>query len=602
MRMRRWHQTPIIMALVILTPLLMGFKWDSSRFMSVDEIRPGMKGEALTVIQGTKIEKLKLEVLSVQKNTFPKGDLIRAIGTDDLFKRIGVVGGMSGSPVYIDGRLIGAIAYAYYFSKEPIMGITPIESMLKVLDYMERPKPRLRGEVGLLPFFRAEEMLARINEKANRSIDEPIRSSGELRPVRMPIAISGFCEGAAKALKAMLSDYDVMLVEGGGGGYPDMSPPIEPGAVVGTEFVRGDLTAFGYGTITYRDGDKILIFGHPDFGEGEVDLPLSGGYVHCIVPSFYSGFKLAGATKPFGAMKQDREFACAGVVGKVPGYIPVKVHVTTPQNKVEEYSYEIARHRLLTPAFITSVVWNTVNAAEKETGKYTVRVKSLIQPKGYPAIVKEDIFSGEASPGLAAASLLYPISTLMRNSFQELEIERVELDVKIEDKRNTALIEGARIDRKVYKPGEKVKLTLSIRPYLENSIKKTFEIQLPKDIPEGPVMMIIGSASAILSWDKSRAPQKYVPRNINQLMEIIQKGEKNDRLVVELFVPMPGLTISGEELPDLPISMFYVMNSSQQTGEVSMTKGTTLLREVIPTNFVLSGSKILRFTVSRRAR
>ncbi|MCD6507606.1 hypothetical protein J7M22_13410 [Candidatus Poribacteria bacterium] len=593
---------PIIMALVILTPLLMGFKWDSSKFMSTDEIRPGMKGEALTVLQGTKIERLKLRILSVQKNAFPKSNLIRAIGTDDTFKRIGVVSGMSGSPVYIDGRLIGAIAYAYYYSKEPIMGITPIESMLKVFDYMERPKPKAPGGIGLLPFFSAEEMLARINEKANRSIDEPIRSPGELKPVKMPIAISGFSEGATKALKAMLSGYNIMLVEGGGGEYPDLSPPIQPGAVVGTEFVRGDLTAFGYGTVTYRDGDKILIFGHPDFGEGDVNLPLSGGYVHCIIPSFYVGFKLAGATKPFGAMKQDREFACAGVIGKVPGYIPVKVHVTTSRNKVEEYNYEVARHKLLTPSFITSVVWSTIDAAEKETGKYTVKVRSLIQPKEYPAIVKEDVFSGEASPGLAAASLLYPVSTLMRNSFQELEIEKVELEIKIEDKRNTALIEEARIDKRIYKPGEKVRLTLSIRPYLENPIRETLEIQLPKDIPEGPVMMIIGSASAILSWDKSRAPQKYVPKNIQQLMQIIQRGEKNDHLVVELFVPRPGLTISGEELPDLPISMFYVMNSSQQTGEVSMTKGTTLLREVIPTDFVLSGSKILRFTVSRRAR
>lgn len=602
MRMRGWHRVPIIIALVVLTPLLMGFKWDSSKFMSTDEIRPGMKGEALTVLQGTKIERLKLEVLSVQKNAFPKSDLIRAIGTDDLFKRIGVLSGMSGSPVYVDGRLIGAIAYAYYFSKEPIMGITPIESMLKVFDYMERPKPRPPGGVGLLPFFNAQEMLARIKEKMGRSVEEPIRSSGELKPVRMPIAISGFSKGATEALKAMLSDYNVMLVEGGGGEYPDLSPPVEPGAVVGTEFVRGDLTAFGYGTITYRDGDKILIFGHPGFGEGDVNLPLSGGYVHCVVPSYYRGFKLAGATRPFGAMKQDREFACAGLVGEVPGYIPVKVHVTTSQGEVEEYSYEIAEHRILTPSFITASVWSTIDAAEKETGKYTVRVKSVIQPKGYPAVVKEDVFSGEASPGLAAASLLSPISMLMRNSFQELGIEKVELEVKIEDRRNTAVIEGARIDRKVYKPGEKVGLTLSIRPYLENPIEKRFEIQLPKDIPEGPVVMIIGSASAILSWDKSRAPQKYSPRNIEQLLEIIQKGEKNDRLVVELFAPKPGLTISGEELPDLPISMFYVMNSSQQTGEVSMTKGTTLLREVIPTNFVLSGSRMLRFTVSRRAR
>ena len=602
MRMRWWHQTPVIMALVILTPLLMGFKWDSSKFMSTDEIRPGMKGEALTVLQGTKIEKLKLEVLSVQKNAFPKSDLIRAIGTDDLFKRIGVLSGMSGSPVYVDGRLIGAIAYAYYFSKEPIMGITPVESMLKVFDYMERSKPEPPGGVGLLPFFNAQEALARINEKMNRSMDEPIRTSGDLRPVKMPIAVSGFSKGAVKALRAMLSDYNFMLVEGGGGEYPDLSPPIKPGAVVGTEFIRGDLTAFSYGTITYRDGDKILLFGHPDFGEGDVNLPLSGGYIHCIVPSYYSGFKLAGATRPFGTMRQDREFACAGVIGDVPDYIPVKVHVITSQGKMEEYNYEIARHRTLTPSFITSAVWSTIDAAEKETGKYTVRVKSVIQLKGYPAVVKEDVFSGEASPGLAAASLLSPISMLMRNSFQELEIEKVELEVNIEDRRNTAVIEGARIDKKVYKPGEKVRLSLSIRPYLENPMKKTFEIQLPQDIPEGPVTMIVGSASAILSWDKNRAPQKYTPRNIQQLMEIIQRGEKNDHLVVELFVPKPGLTISGKELPDLPISMFYVMNSSQQTGEVSMTKGTTLLREVIPTNFVLSGSRMLRFTVSRRAR
>jgi hypothetical protein len=601
--MKGGHRTSYTLALIALVPLLVAFNWDSSRFMSVDEIRPGMKGVAMTVLQGTKIEKLKLQILSVQKNAFPKGDLIRAIGVDDTFRRTGVLGGMSGSPVYVDGRLIGAIAYTYSFSKEPIMGITPIESMLKVLDYIERPKPGIPRKTGLLPFLNAEEMLADIYRKMDSSNSQPISSPGELRPIKVPIAISGFSKSAVDVLKAMLSDYNVMLVEGGGGGYPDMSLPVEPGAVVGTEYIRGDLTAFGYGTITYREGDKILIFGHPNYGEGNVSLPLSGGYIHCVVPSVYLGFKLAGATRPFGTMIQDREFACAGVVGQVPQYVPVKVHVVSSDGREQDFNYEVVQHKLLTPSFIMSAVWSTIDTAEKEFGKYTVRVKSIIQPTGgYKAIVKENVFSGEASPGLAAASVLYPISTLMGNSFEEIGIERVELDVKIEDRRNTATIESARVDRNLYKPGDKVRLALSIRPYLENPIQKTLEIQLPEDIPEGQVMMIVGSASAILAWDRSRAPQKYRPRNINQLMELIQIGEKNDSLIVELFVPQPGLTVSGKELPDLPISMFYVMNSSQQTGEVNMTKGTTLLREVIPTKFVLSGSKMLRFTVSRKAR
>lgn len=582
-----------------LLPLTLGFNWDESKFMSIDEIKPGMEGIARTVFEGTKIEEFKVRILSVQRNAFPKSDLIRAVGIDDKIKRTGVLSGMSGSPVYVDGRLIGAIAYAYSFSKEPIMGITPIESMLKIWDYPDGPSSP--EETGLLPFFSPEELLRWVRERMElASAEAP--SPGELRPIKVPIAISGFSPQAARALKALLSEGNFTVVEGGGGGRPDLNPPIRPGAVVGTEFIRGDLTAFGYGTVTYREGDRILIFGHPAYGEGRVEMPLSGGYVHCVVPSLYLGFKLAGPTKPFGTMVQDREFGCAGIIGPVPPYIPVKVKVTTADGRTIDYNYEVVRHRYLTPALITSAVWTTIDVAEKETGNYTVRVRAVIVPEKYPAIVKENVFSGSASPGLAAASVLYPISTLMRNQFEEIGIERVELEVKVEDERRSASIIGARLDKRVYKPGETMRLTVTIRPYLEEPIQRTVEIRLPDDMPEGNAMAVIGSAAAVRAWEKTRAPQRYTPRNVEQLLRLLQEEEPNDRLIVEIVLPKPGLTVSGEEMPNLPISMLYVMNPSIQAGEVGLTKGTVLLKKSMETGFVLSGSAVLRFVVSRKAR
>lgn len=580
-----------------LLPLTLGFNWDESKFMSVDEIKPGMKGIARTVFEGTKIEEFEVRILSVQRNAFPKSDLIRAVGIDDRIKRTGVLWGMSGSPVYVDGRLIGAIAYAYSFSKEPIMGITPIESMLKVWDYGGGSA----SEGTCLLLFSPGELLRWVRERMELASAE-LPSPGELRPIKVPVAISGFSPQAARALRAILSEGNFTVVEGGGGGRPDLSPPIVPGAVVGTEFIRGDLTAFGYGTVTYREGDRILIFGHPAYGEGKVEMPLSGGYVHCVVPSLYLGFKLAGPTKPFGTMIQDREFGCAGIIGPVPPYIPVKVKVRTADGRAIDYSYEVVRHRYLTPALITSAVWTTIDAAEKETGNYTVRVKAVIVPEKYPAIVKENVFSGSASPGLAAASVLYPISTLMRNQFEEINIRRVELEVKVEDERRSASIVEARLDKQVYKPGEAMRLTVTIRPYLEDPIQRTVEIRLPDDMPEGNAMAVVGSAAAVRNWERTRAPQRYTPCNVQQLLRLLQEEEPNDRLVVEIVLPKPGLTVSGEEMPNLPISMLYVMNPSTQAGEVELTKGTVLLRRSMETGFVLSGSAVLRFTVSRKAR
>lgn len=609
----------LIISLLCLITLQAGaqIKWDSSKFIPLAEITLGMKGEGYTVFSGTTVEKFNFEVISIEYNFFPNWHVIWVKGSGENFEKTGVAGGMSGSPMYINGRLIGAISLGYFNQREHanLMGVTPIELMVEVTQRGMQPNLSYRGgsrfNFGVDTVSKGFEMLPLTPDKkripAAQMETSPTPDRFEKSPhLQMPVAFSGLPTGAIGYFKQFFDAYHLSPIQGAGGGSPIESAPIKPGQIVGLEFVRGAFTAFGYGTMTYIEGDQLLGFGHPMFGEGNVNLPMSGGYVHFILPSTSRSAKIASPTQPIGTLVQDRQTAIAGLIGSHPSFIPVNAKIQTMDGKVHSTPYEVLRHRDFSTLYTLIPLWSIIDGIEIYSGDHSVNVEAKILLKDKPnltsrEIVRRNVYSSSGSPGFQATRALTPLFSLIGNQYEKIDVERVDLDVRMEDKRKTAVIEAIRIDKNRYRPGEKIEVTMRLRPYLEAPIIQTGTITIPEDAPEGLTTLLAISPNLYEGWQQARAPLNYQPTNINQLIKLLQREENNSDIILELFVPKVGMTVQGEEFPELPVSMLSVMSTPTQSGEGGPTRGTTLHFEKVTTPYVVSGSRFLRFTVDRNA-
>ena len=604
-------------------------EWDVEKFMPLSEVKTGMKGKGYTVFSGTTVEEFDCEVVSVEYNFSPNWHVVWMKGASDNFKRTGVAGGMSGSPIYINGRLMGALSLGYYNQREHanLFGVTPIEQMIKVAERGMKPNLRYASvkfiDLGseyvsegldmvpsLIPEGSRVLRQNPLDNSTQRSIPSLNTPKNSLR-LAIPVALPRLDATTWQLLKPVFDRYNMVPVQAAGGSGGVKKSPVEKGQIIGTEFVRGDYTSFGYGTITYIDGNELLAYGHSASGEGNVNLPLSGGFVHFILPSTSRSSKIASATQPIGTLVQDRDPAIAGLIKKLPNthhYIPVTAKVQTSDKKVHDAYYEVIREPFYTPLYTGIGISNIVSGIEFFFNDHTINTKATITLKDHPdldtqKIVLRNIFSSSGSPGSNVSRIVQsPIRDLISNPYAKLKIESVDFDIKIEDKRKTASILTARVDKLVYRPGEEVKMTFTIRPYLEQPMTLTGTIKIPKDTPDGIVLLRAMNSSSYQLWKRSRAPGVSRPKNINQLIKLLQSDEPNTNLILELSAQQPGLTVQGEEFPNLPISVMSVMNTAMRVGESGYTFGTALHTDKIETDYIIVGSTAMPIAVDRNAQ
>lgn len=602
-------------------------QWDAAKFMPLSEVEPGMKGKGYTVFFGTTVEEFDFEVVSIEYNSFPEWHVVWCEGLSDNFKRTGVAGGMSGSPMYIDGRLMGALSLGHFNQREHanLFGVTPIELMVKVTQWGMEPNLRYAGtqlfdlgsaaasqDYGLdmgPSLLRGD----KVTQKP-RTFDEPrfegvSNTFSQARSARLsiPFAHPPLNPELMRFVKPIFDKFNYTPVQAAGGGGRIKESPVEGGQIIGTEVIRGALSFFGYGTITYVDGNELVAYGHGDTQEGNVNVPLSGGSVHFIMPSRSRSFKVAAPTQPIGTLVQDRETAVAGIIGKHPSYIPVSMNLQTSDGKQHQKSYEVIRDRGLSAGFIGIGAWFILDSLQFYFGDYTMNMEATITLKEHPdlktrELVYKNIYSSSFSPGLAARQLLFsPVAQLSNNPYTKIHVEDVSLDVKVEDKRQTARILSLQLDKLRYRPGDTVEMEITLQPYLEKPIVQTATITIPTDVPDGLVSLLATNAGFHEIWQRNRAPLNFRHKNINQLVELLQRGENNSEIIMELFMPEPGLTVQGEEFAHLPPSVMSVMNTAKQVGNSGYTLGTTLHIDKMSTDYVISGSGMIRFVVDRNA-
>ncbi len=603
-------------------------KWDAEKFMPLSEVEPGMTGKGYTVFSGTTVEEFDFEVVSIEYNAYPRWHVVWAKGTSDNFKRTGVAGGMSGSPIYIDGRLMGALSLGYFNQREHanLFGVTPIELMIDVAARGMKPNLRYAGaqlfDIGSEYVSDGLDMVPALISKGDSALPQnsldrskmsseyPLNTQENSLRLAIPVTLPRLDAATMHFLKPVFEKWNMLPVQAAGGSGPVKKSPVEEGQAIGTEFVRGDYTAFGYGTITYVDGNELLAYGHSASGEGNVNLPISGGFVHFILPSSSRSSKVASPTQPIGTLVQDRDPAIAGLIKKLPDthhYIPVTAKVRTTDRKEHDVYYEVIRDQGFSALYTGIGIANVIDAMEFYGNDHTVNAKTTITLKEHPEldtqkIVLKNIYSSSGSPGLnVSRSVVNPLMDLILNPYTKVKVEAVNFDVKIEDKRKTAGIIEAKLDKLRYRPGEEVKITFLLRPYLEQPITLTGTITIPEDTPDGIVMLLAMSSSSYTSWERSRAPLNFRPKNVNQLIALLQRGELNTNIILKLSVPKAGLTVQGEEFSDLPISVMSVMNTARKVGESGYTMGTTLHTDKVITDYVILGSASMRFAVDRNA-
>ena len=606
---------------IITTAILVGFAlveaqiaWDPEKFMPLEEIKPSMQGKCYTVFSGTTVEPFDFEVISIEYNYTPTWHVIWIKGLSENFKQTGGAGGMSGSPCYIDGRLIGAFSLAFWNQREHanIGGVTPIQMMVEVTHRGMTPNPDYAGnnlfnlrkkftvqDIDFLPF-------GEIPEKPPNQFDTLRLSTTTSKSavIQTPLALSTTNTQIMEVLKPVFQKHGMTPIQGSGGGAPVKSTPIAPGQIVGIEYARGDFAAFGYGTITHIEGKQMLAFGHAMSGEGNVNLPLSGGYVHFILPLNTRSSKYASATGPIGTLVQDREGAIAGLIGDYPKFLPINAKVQTTDGKIHKKKYEVARDPDMASMMAMIGVWNIIDSIEMYRGDHQINIDTTIKLAGQQGLNTQEInhsniFSSSGSPGIAAYRSISPLIDLMDNPYNKVIVDKVDINIKIEDKRKTAIIEGLRIEKDSYRPGELISISVILRPYLENPIVQKAQITIPQDTPEALVTLLVSSGASYENWQRQRAPLNYQPKNINQLVKLLQRGENNSDLIVELFIPKFGMTVQGEEFPEPTVSMLSVMNSQTQSGEGGYTRGRTLHTEKTSTDYVLAGSRFLRIMINR---
>ena len=386
------------------------------RTIAVADVRPGMTGYGLTVFEGTHPDRFPIVVIGVLHNFLPLQDIILIRSDDPRLVHAGIVAGMSGSPIFISGpdgdRLMGALSYGWHFAKDPIAGVTPIANMLAELD---RP---VRGREHTPAFEAAadrpaSDRLARAGAPP-RFGDHPLPplpldgASSTLARAAVPLSVAGFSASSLEELTRALGPYHITPMAAGGAARPGADGParFEPGGSISVELVRGDMSMQGVGTVTWVDGDKVLAFGHPMFGLGEVYLPVATAEVHTVMASLSSSFKMASPLVEAGTLVQDRQSCIAADMGHRSDMIPIHVRVSSPGGPDRDFHAEVVRHRFLTPLLASTVIANAAQEAASDVADATITVHTALDVRGYKELdLMDQAFAPDGlSPKVFAAA------------------------------------------------------------------------------------------------------------------------------------------------------------------------------------------------------
>jgi len=587
-----------------------------ARFFPLEDLRPGMKGVARTVFSGKEPQEFGVEILGVLPG-FPGPRQSAIIGklSGANVEKTAVFAGMSGSPVFIDGRLVGAIAFSFPFAKEPIAGITPIKQMIEIFangsvqETKSIREPRLVSFTQLAatewkpaypkPAVTGAPLMTAVSEGS------PLISlmGQQMTPIATPVVFGGISQESLAMFAPQLMANGLLPVSGVGGSaaITTLGVPTEktltPGTSLSVQLVRGDYSIAASGTVTFRDGDRIYAFGHPFLSLGAADMPMTETSVVTVIPNVNNSFKLSVPGQMMGTISQDRAPGVFGHLGRAPKMIPVKINLHTSRDRTETFNYEIANDSFLTPLLLNITVFNTITSSERALGDSTITIKGDIRVKGQESVSVDRRFSASNSAMLAAGSVAAPMGTLLNSGFDDVQIDGVTLDISSTDTKYAGSLERIALDRTEVRRGEKIEIQAYVRTEAGKQFVQRIPVQIPEDATPGQLLVFVGDGSALQEGSAAKA---FVPQDLSQLVRAMNKVKKSDRLYVKLFRITPGAVIGTDELPNLPPSVVATLNSDRTSGGYTPTVLSPVYEmELPPAEFVISGQQLIGIDVVR---
>lgn len=586
-------------------------------YWQVDDLRPGMQGTGRTVMHGTKIETFDAEVLGVLKNTSPGRDLVLCRLSGLNLDKTGVIAGMSGSPVTIDGKLVGAVSYAWAFGKEPIAGVTPFCQMHDYVEaYERRDLVEQARKVRRIGLHRPFQINGQHFDKVTVAQDfrEPTSASDAglvMVPLRTPVSASGFTAHSLALLRDGLCDEGLVPVQGGAAGpiaAVDRDVPLEAGGPLAVSLVGGDFDISGIGTVTHIEGNRVYGWGHPFMSLGSCEFPLQTGYIHTVYPRQTVSFKMGSPLRTVGVINADVSTGIAGWLGHTPDLLPVTMTVTREYDgsAARTFRVQTVRQPSLLATLILSVLTNSVDMEGDLPEELTAELHARIEVEGREALQIHDTFSGSSYAGGRAPQALYRqiasiIDLLTYNGYKPVRINKVECETRISSGRRTAEIEAIELGSDSYRPGETLKAVVTLTPFKGTVQRLPVSLALPADLPEGPYTVTICDDLAAARAEVRDNPTLSNPQNVNQVFDIlrVQTAVKRTNLVLRLPVNAAGVAINGTALPDLPPSMVHMLGNTRRTGAQPINSALVARH---PTEWVIQGSDSARFVVTKHKK
>ncbi len=549
--------------------------WDAGRYISVDEVRPGMEAYCLTVYKGTEVEKFDLEVLSVVRNYMAGRDAILVQGTDERFIYTGPVAGCSGSPVYIDGRLAGALAFGWFYSKDALYGVTPIEEMLRVGRSGGGKDGAVKGGGGgggySFDFSRPIDFAEVEREITSRGFSPSADFDGASM-LPCPVVTSGLPAQVSEQLGDSLRPFGLMVVSGSAGGASEGGGDVrlEPGACLVVPLVAGDISMDVIGTVTEVRGDEVYGFGHSFLGWGEIDVPMATGQVHTIVSSVMRSFKFAGSERIVGALKIDESAAVRGRIGASPKMIPLRIKVDR-YNDPERRSYDcrLVNNRVLTPLLLRSAVAGAVLMAGSLPPDNTLEYKVALEAASGEAVSFENVATGAGLMELIRDSTV-PVALLLNNPYEEVDIKSFDFAVRVKAENINSVLWSVDVSDTTVKAGEKLSVEVVIECFQSDKQRYGFELEIPEDVRVGRYDLIVCGGYGYEVFVRRALPQRFMSEDLASMIDAMNEllRIRRDRLYCILVLPAGGVIVERAELPDLPGTKALILGDNKRSVRV----------------------------------
>ena len=589
--------------------------------MPIDEVRPGMIGVGRTVFQGADLADFKVHIIGVLRNVQgPRRNLILARLEGGPLAQTGVAAGMSGSPVYVDGRLIGAVSYSIgAFSKEAIAGITPIQEM-KDATATSRPRPVRQARVDL-PVTRqslTEALTAAYAQLAPfaarpadvQSIGLPTAAGAQLgammRPIATPLLMAGFEPDIADVIGGGFRDsgFSPVITSGSGAGGEAPTGPLREGDAIGVSLIGGDLEMGATGTVTHIDGDRVYAFGHPFYNLGPAQFPMTRAHVFTMLPSLMNSFKISSLGETIGTMQQDRATAIAGTLGKGPALVPMTITVNSTRDGDAQpvsrtVKLNLVNDQLFTPLLAYVSMFNTLGSFERQYGAATISVKSRARLKGHGDLTLEDVFATENPILGASAAVAGPLTLMLANKIAEVSVEGLDVTVNASETPRSVSIERVWLDDIRPRPGRTVPLKVLTRSYRGEEKISTLPIEIPANAPR-ELTVLVTDGRQLNAMEQRELRGSLQPQTIAQLMRVLNDARRNNRIYVRLMTGRAGAVVNGEAMTALPPSVLSVLESDRNGGSFTPIRSATLGEWEIPADAAVTGSRMLTINLEAR--